>query len=749
LEVSGRLAVLPATQADVGPDAGKIGPAADAPVTFTFTFTNAYDGSSQEAMAQLPAGYDGSTPVPLLVFAHARSSSMADGISTFGDATNTKGWLLVSPEMHGSWTGYPQPEDIGKPPGAYAYASLESQYDIIGAMSYMIDHYNVMTDRIYLVGYSMGGQIATVTMGKFPHIFAAVFDNKGATNMVDWYYESTSYHQRWMRRECHINEVEQDPTQNPFCYQRRSSINFANNYIHIPISITHSVSDTLVPIHHSRDFRDAINSYGPDRLVVIYEDTVVGPTCDDNGHYHCYEPDPMDVLNFLEQFTLNPIPSHINITSDESKDYYWLRLAQTGGDHWSQVEATAYPSATITALISDTRPLTVAFNLGSTPVRSKAVTPKMKQPGLGLPSTTYLIRGGGVYTLKDYTSGYFTVSLAMTGQFTLTLSAIDLVLSADPAMIPGGGTATSTITAAVRDQMGTPVPDGTLLRLTTTEGTFPNGSKTYTTTLTGGWATTTLTLGPTADLAKITGKVGMVTGTASVDAIYPALDLKTAPDATMIYVGESVTFTYRLTNTGDVTLTQVAVVDDNGTPGEPGDDLTVCAGLTLPAGATAQCARSAVLDDDFAGSATASGQDPLGHPVSDTGSAAVTVISPALAATVVPTPALVYSGSRVTFTYRLTNTGDVTLTQVAVVDDNGTPGEPGDDLTVCAGLTLPAGATAQCARSLVVTMAITSSATVAGLDPLGHRTVVSIPTVVSVMPPLIILYVPFVVKGSP
>ncbi|HID08379.1 MAG TPA: DUF2920 family protein, partial [Armatimonadetes bacterium] len=543
-----------------GPDStGQIGAtditATDATsYTLIITFTNSYDGSSQEAMAQIPDGYDDDTPTPLVIFAHGRSSVMEEGIDTFDIAASDKGWLLASPEMHGSWpippecfvypnecdyddqvlAGTTSPNAQPKP-GAYAHASVESQYDIIGTVNYMVNHYNVQHDQIYLVGYSMGGQIATVTAAKFPHLFAAVFDNKGITNMEQWYEERDSYYtRRTLEKECHVGGVRKTPAENPFCYERRTSVNFASNYIHVPISMTHSVSDTLVPITHSFNLRDAINSYGPDQLAVVYEDTVIGPTCDDGGRYHCYEPDPMAVLNFLELFTLNNNPTYFNITTDESKSYHWLNIAQAGGDHWSQVETAYYPiSATVTATISDTQPLTVAFNLGSTALSSTSITDKLKQPGMGLPATTYLVKGGGNNYLHDYESGYLTTTLVITGQFGLTISAITADLSAHPDMVSGWQIATSTITAVVQDHLGNPIPDDAIIQFSTTEGTFPNGSPTYTATVTGGLVTTTLTLGPsepTADLAEITASVESVTGSTSVDIIHPSLDVKVTPN---------------------------------------------------------------------------------------------------------------------------------------------------------------------------------------------------------------------------
>ena len=744
LEVLGRFPVLPISRAEAA------GVAATSVTTFTITFTNPYDGTDQEARVALPDDYSGD-PVPLVIYVHGRTSDMYEGENTIGEATRNKGWLLATPQLHGSWITQPNP------PGKYAYASLESQYDIIGTMNYMLDHYNVITDRIYLVGYSMGGQIDTVTAAKFPHVFAAVFDNKGPTNMAEWYYEQAEYYESFnhphvqaMRQECHVNGSERDPTQNPFCYQRRSSVNFASDYLHVPISITHSVSDTLVPIHHSRDLRDAINSYGPDRPAFVYEDTVVGPTCPPS--YHCYEPDPMAVLNFLEQFTLNNNPTHINITADESKSYHWLKVVQTGGDHWSQVQVAYYPvTATVTALISDTEPLTLAFNLGSTALIYERISDKLKQPGMGLPATTYLIKGGGNNYLYDYGSGYLTTTLAITGEFGLTISAVTVDLSAHPDVVSGWQTATSTIEATLRDHLDNPVPDGTVIEFSTTEGTFPNGSAVYTATVTGGQVTATLTLQPGEASAEIAAHVESVTSTTTVKVIYPAIEVTVTPDRAIVYGGQMVTYTYQITNTGDTTLTAVTVEDDNGTPGDVGDDVIVCTNITLDPGVADSCSRSVVLTHTVTNKATVTGQDPLNNDVSDEDTTTVSVISPDIEVAVTPDQAMVYSGQTVTYTYQITNTGDTTLTDVAVVDDKGTPGNDSDDLTVCTGITLETGATTNCSRLDTLTQTITNIATATGQDPLGNTVVGSNSVTVIVQPAEEIpinIYLPVVMRNS-
>jgi hypothetical protein len=512
-----------------------------------------------------------------------------------------KNWIMVSPEMHGSWPDPPDPEN----PGAYAYISLEAQADIMAAVSYALANYNIDPSRIYLTGYSMGGQGAVVMAAKYPHLFAAMFDNKGPTDMYDWYDDNSTSHQDWMERECHIGGEPKEPAQNPFCYQRRSGLSYAGNLLHIPISITHAITDVLVPITQSYRLRDKVNSLGPDYPLAVYGEP--NPVDENNDPcppaWHCYDPPPMNVLNFLEPFTLNNSPEHINITTDQSKAFYWLNISQTGGDHWSQVEVWVdEANNTVSATVSDTNSLTLGFNLGSTPM-----TDTIAQPGMGLPATTYLVNGGGVYNLVDYASGYLNTFVSSgTSPYPLTISAIDVSITANPATVSGGQSTALTVTA--QDQLGNPAPDGTLVQLSTTAGVFPNGNNTYSASTTGGQAVVNLTVPQSGSDAQVTAAVGAVSDMTTVTILSNAIYLSIILSSTSVSSGETITYTYTVTNTGQDTLTDISLIDDNGTPGAGGDDYA-CNQGSLAAGASFSCQRNATILETITNTISVTGLD--------------------------------------------------------------------------------------------------------------------------------------------
>jgi len=181
-------------------------------------------------------------------------------------------------------------------------------------------------------------------------------------------------------------------------------------------------------------------------------------------------------------------------------------------------------------------------------------------------------------------------------------------------------------------------------------------------------------------------------------------DADTAPGPS-IAVGGTATFTYVVTNTGTVALGTVAVTDDNGTAGDTSDDFspTLQSGDTNSNGLldttetwTYQATSTATAGQyTNVGAVTGNPVDAQGADIS--GVADVTDTNPSnyfgftagislqkltngLDTGSGAVPDLVV-GSTATFTYNVTNTGNIALTSVAVTDDNGTPGDTSDDLT--------------------------------------------------------------------
>ncbi|MFN9914605.1 MAG: hypothetical protein ACK53L_18600, partial [Pirellulaceae bacterium] len=144
-----------------------------------------------------------------------------------------------------------------------------------------------------------------------------------------------------------------------------------------------------------------------------------------------------------------------------------------------------------------------------------------------------------------------------------------------------------------------------------------------------------------------------------------------------------------------VPLQNLIVRDDNGTPGNLADDFnaTFQSGDTdtdsiLDVGETwVYQATRTVTAGQYTNIATVTAEDLSGNDVSDTDpsshfgvNAAINVVKSTNGQDANTTPGpFIPVGNTATFTYAVTNPGNVALGSVIVRDDNGTPGNVADD----------------------------------------------------------------------
>jgi uncharacterized repeat protein (TIGR01451 family) len=189
---------------------------------------------------------------------------------------------------------------------------------------------------------------------------------------------------------------------------------------------------------------------------------------------------------------------------------------------------------------------------------------------------------------------------------------------------------------------------------------------------------------------------------ATVTVIAPAIVISKTAEPTVVLSGETVTYTYHIVNTGDVTLTEITVVDDIlGMVGQP---------FELLPGAAETRILTAIIDSSVTNVATVTAHHPLGT-VQDSDTAGVAVIQPAMQLRKTVTPTVVLSGETVTYAFRVTNSGDVLLTGIVIVDDH--LGQVGLPFDLAPGLSLTRTQTA------TITETVTNVATATGHHPRG------------------------------
>lgn len=205
----------------------------------------------------------------------------------------------------------------------------------------------------------------------------------------------------------------------------------------------------------------------------------------------------------------------------------------------------------------------------------------------------------------------------------------------------------------------------------------------------------------------------------------PSIEItKVGSPQTYTRPGQEITYTYVVTNTGTVPLTGVTVTDDRIT----GLTCTPPEGSTLPPGGEMHCTATHVTTqaDVDAGiienTATVTGHPPTGSPVTDDDFEEVNAgLAPEIEITKTASPA-VYSvhGQLITYTYLVSNTGNVTLRNIVLTDTRfGT--------ITCPRTTLAPGESMTCRNTHAITAtdldegSIFNSAAATGRPPIGPR----------------------------
>lgn len=349
---------------------------------------------------------------------------------------------------------------------------------------------------------------------------------------------------------------------------------------------------------------------------------------------------------------------------------------------------------------------------GADPVTSdpsQATVPSDPKPALSLQKTASPSRVGAVgdtisYSFAVTNTGNVTlhdVTIA-EGAFTGsgTMSAVDCPEAAK-SLAPGASvtcTATYQVTQADVDR-------GSVQNTATAEGTPPTGSPV---------------------------KSAPSSATVPVDQ-HPGISLHKSASTAELVAGQSVTYFFDATNTGNVTLRDVKITEGEFTGSGKLSAITCPDGAkSLAPGATVRCTASYTVTqaDVDRGSvhntATASGDDPSGKPVTSSPSEVTLPGDPKPGLTMVKSAdkTELKAGETITYSFKLTNTGNVTLHDLKVTEGTFT-GSGTLSAASCPKAPLAPGNSATCTATYRVTQAdvdrgsVHNTATATGTPPTG------------------------------
>ncbi|MEU6709377.1 DUF7507 domain-containing protein [Streptomyces wuyuanensis] len=213
----------------------------------------------------------------------------------------------------------------------------------------------------------------------------------------------------------------------------------------------------------------------------------------------------------------------------------------------------------------------------------------------------------------------------------------------------------------------------------------------------------------------------------------PSLSLaKSAEPETVTAAGQVVTYAHAVTNTGNVTLTAVDV-SETAFSGSGTDPEVSCPGTSLAPGQSMNCTatytttRTDIDNGEIDNTATATGTPPTGPAVTATDDATVTADqdpSVSLVKTVVGDDGPFRSGEVLTYTFLVSNTGNVSLTGIELSDIAFSGSDPAPEAS-CPGTALAPGESMTCTGTYTLTQAdvdsgsVTNTARATGSPPAG------------------------------
>lgn len=202
------------------------------------------DQSLQPSLIWVPEAAK-NTPRPLFVFLHSWSGHYKQSNTKWQDEAVKRGWIYLHPNFRG----------VNQHPDACG--SKLARQDILDAIEYMIQHYQVDQSRIYLAGASGGGHMTMLMVGHHPDRFSAASAWVGISDLAAWYH----FHVKDGEPQNYAKMILKSLTAKPGTsskidaeYRDRSPLYWIGNATEVPLDLNAGVTDGKtgsVPFAHS------------------------------------------------------------------------------------------------------------------------------------------------------------------------------------------------------------------------------------------------------------------------------------------------------------------------------------------------------------------------------------------------------------------------------------------------------------------------------------------------------------------
>ena len=252
----------------------------------------ANDDSCQPYRVSVPYGLtsEGQGRHPLVVSLHHHGWS--DWCRPFqGYATTLRGAITIAPHGRGSCD--------------YLWIAED---DVLACMDAALADYPIDPKRVYVTGWSMGGTGAFHLPGRYPHRFAASFPKAGNADFTAW-------EEAWKEDRRRMSSPLLD--ERMFLRWETAPVTYAENFLHVPISIDHGALDSINPVGHSRSMAGRLKQL--DYKHVQFRAGEGG---------HSWGSTTSDRFEWMRQFRIDPRPNRVRFKTGNYRHStaYWLTI---------------------------------------------------------------------------------------------------------------------------------------------------------------------------------------------------------------------------------------------------------------------------------------------------------------------------------------------------------------------------------------------------------------------------------------
>jgi poly(3-hydroxybutyrate) depolymerase len=224
-------------------------------------FKSSLDGSTQEAMLITPRlEVQVKKSIPLVVSLHSWSADLEQR-NDLEELVHHRGWMYLFPNFRGANRT------------TQACGSDLAQQDILDSISWVIDHYQIDKDRIYLTGTSGGGHMTMLMAARHPKLWRAASAWVGISDLVEWHAKHSNTNYGNMIEQC-CGGAPGDSLKVDAQYKSRSPITYFAGAREVAIDICAGINDGhqgSVPISHSINAFNMIAEAKGDRPVTETE----------------------------------------------------------------------------------------------------------------------------------------------------------------------------------------------------------------------------------------------------------------------------------------------------------------------------------------------------------------------------------------------------------------------------------------------------------------------------------------------